>query len=615
MKLQPRQQVLDIWKATARTSYQEDKWLWGGRHGSNSISDAEQLLCILTPATEVSEFKIDRPDQTSDDVLQSLATLGDSVAIPRLLVRVLTEYMQRYSTDDGTPIFAGDSYFQPPDGQGELNDASRALEVVDSFSASVTLSLATIGFVRVFREIITRAEIRAEVNALEALASRRLSAAMVGLLRSFTISVFDANSPDGVALCRTANQNGLPVRRIIADLRGELREINARLRDVTLGVGAEIAEELENPNRLFECGWSWGIVRGATQITTSEEVGSQREGYAYPAPYLYFTVVALDGIEALFSPRTRLLGLLNDEQTRLSNALQLRWDLTQQYWQTIATFGTGRWPLEDIPWRTVDRLESDYFSLLVTSIAVQDMTQRRAPDSVLNRVSQVLVELSHRGRITRRAFENNDSALHLHSPGLRMDLLGATDDGDFRLGWAVSDFSPLLLKRTVRIAGLMRDTELRSPLLELADSVWEHLLRRRISEEPGLNLWDQPSNEFDQLLPGTDSPSWYYTRRVMECLVTAANDVVRSAPLNNERLSELVDALVSEAEYRFDQELLRGSTEAGPAMRATLEGVRATLRRVRDIIETYPGTAQALASEVLRDLDRLAAARSEHGGP
>jgi hypothetical protein len=615
MKLQPRQQVLEIWEATARSSFQEDKWLWGGRHGSNSISDAEQLLCILTPATEVPAFKLDKPDETSDDVLRSLTALGDSVEIPKLLVRVLTEYMERYSAEDGTPIFAGDSYFQPPDGRGELSDASRALEVVDSFSASVTLSLATIGFVRVFKTIITREEIRSQVDALEALASRRLSAAMVGLLRSFTISVFDAYSPDGEALCRTANQSGLPVRRIAEDLRRELRDINARLRDITLGVGTSVSADLENPNRLFECGWSWGIVRGAPQVKTTEDVGLQREGYAQPAPYLYFTVVALDGIEALFSPRTRLLGLLNEEQDRLAQALLIRWELTQSYWQTIATFGIGRWPLEDIPWRTTDLLESDYFTLLVSSIAVQDLIRQRASDRTLNRVGQVLIELANRARITRRAFESNDPAMHLHAPGLRMDLLGTTDDGDFRLGWAVSDFSPLLLKRTVRMVGLMRDTELRGQLLNLADSVWEHLLDRRIIGQPGLDLWDQPGNVFNQIPRGTDSPSWYYTRRVVECLVTAA-DVVSSPPIRNEQLGELVEALLSEADYRFDRELLRGSTEAGPAMRSKLDSVRANLRRASEIKAVYPGTAYTLAGDVLRELDQLSAARSDHtGGP
>ncbi len=56
-------------------------------------------------------------------------------------------------------------------------------------------------------------------------------------------------------------------------------------------------------------------------------------------PYLYFTVVALDGIQDLFSERTRILGLLDEEQQRLARALQLRLDLTRQFWAKIATFG------------------------------------------------------------------------------------------------------------------------------------------------------------------------------------------------------------------------------------------------------------------------------------
>src|SRR4030095_142935 len=127
---------------------------------------------------------------------------------------------------------------------------------------------------------------------------------------------------------------------------------------------------------------------------------------------------------------------------------------------TIATFGAGRWPLEDIPWRTTDQIESDYFSLLVTSIVAQDLVRRRASDASRSRAGRVLDELANRSRITRRPFERNDPALPLHSPGYRIDLEG-DDDADLGLGWIVSDFSPLLLKRTVRIAGLMRDTELR----------------------------------------------------------------------------------------------------------------------------------------------------------
>ena len=36
-----------------------------------------------------------------------------------------------------------------------------------------------------------------------------------------------------------------------------------------------------------------------------------------------------------------ILGLLNEEQQRLSRALQLRWELTRSYWATMATFGDG----------------------------------------------------------------------------------------------------------------------------------------------------------------------------------------------------------------------------------------------------------------------------------
>lgn len=612
MRLQPRQQILEIWQATARTSYPENKWVLGGRDSSNSISDAEQLLCILLPAAEVPMFRLDRPDETGEDVLTAVALFGDSVEVPRMLIRVLTEYMERYQDENGTPLFAGEGYFQPPPGQQAIDDPLRRLDVVDSYSTSVALTLATIGFVRVFKESVRRDDVRREVERLEVLASRRLSAAMVGLLRSFTVNVFDAYSEEGRALCRTANQSGLPERQVIEEIRQELREINARLRDVTIGSGAGTAEDLDNPNRLFECGWSWGVVRNAPEILTREEVGKQPEGVALAAPYLYFTVVALDAIAALFSERTRLLGLLNEPQTRLAQALQVRWELTQSYWSKIATFGSGRWPLEDIPWRTTDRVESDYFSLLVSSIVVQDLVRRRAPDADLSRVGQVLGELANRARITRRPFQRRDPAISLHAPGVRIDLLGM-DISDVLLSWTVTDFSPLLLKRTMRIAGLMRDTALRSDLLQLADNVWDHLEQRRILQEPGINLWDRPDQVFDLPAPEVDGPSWYYSRRVVECLVTAS-EVVTSPPLRNQRLADLAADLLSEADHRFDQELLRGSTEAGPAMRGALQGARATLQRARSIIDAYPGSAFVLISEVLRDLDRLDAARSDLAG-
>ncbi|MBX6355187.1 MAG: hypothetical protein IRZ05_04930 [Micromonosporaceae bacterium] len=610
MKIQPRQQLLEIWRATTRTSIQNGEWQWGGRDRSNSISDAEQLLCLLAPATEVAAFRLDRPDQTAEDVLGALRDFGDSVEIPRRIVRLLTEYMQRYTDESGTPVFSGGSYFVAPDPARPPTKEQLALDMVDSFSASVTLTLATIGFVRVFRTVVRRDDILAELAALESMASTRLTAAIIGLLRSFSIFVFDADSDEGRRLCRTVNQAGLPERRVLDELRESLREIRAGLRDVTIGVRR--VEGLENPNRLFECGWSWGITKGAPQVETVEKIGEQREGVAQAAPYLYFTVLALDGIEDLFSERTRILGLLNDEQVRLSRLLQQRWDLTQQYWSTIASFGTGRWPLEDLPWQTTDGRESDYFSLLVTSVMVQDLPGRRASTADLGRVGLVLNELANRARITRRPFEK-DPAVAMHSPGVAFELEGTEELGGPRLSWRASDFAPLLLRRATRIASLLPDTEARSRLLGLADQIWDHLVSRRIREGTARDLWDQPSGAFAGVAEHYQQASWYYTSRVVQCLVTAAN-IVGNRPLPSELLSGIAKDLLSEAEHLFDQELLGGSTEAGPAMRGTLQEIQTNLRRARTIISDRPGSAMVRVTEALLVLDRLAAAREDMGG-
>ncbi|MGY0501146.1 hypothetical protein ACWZHB_21905 [Nocardia sp. FBN12] len=44
MRMRPRQQLLDLWRAHLRTSFRDGRWVWGGRDGRNSISEAEHLL-------------------------------------------------------------------------------------------------------------------------------------------------------------------------------------------------------------------------------------------------------------------------------------------------------------------------------------------------------------------------------------------------------------------------------------------------------------------------------------------------------------------------------------------------------------------------------------------
>jgi hypothetical protein len=152
MRIQPRQQLLEIWRATARASYPlvdgRHQWHWGGREESNSISDADQLLCIMFPATEIARFRLASPNETEDDVLRALAPLGGAIEIPLVMISVLTDYLMRYSDADGSPIFSGGSLFAPVDNAENPTWEQRELDVVESYAASISLMLATLGFVK-----------------------------------------------------------------------------------------------------------------------------------------------------------------------------------------------------------------------------------------------------------------------------------------------------------------------------------------------------------------------------------------------------------------------------------------------------------------------------------
>jgi hypothetical protein len=337
-----------------------------------------------------------------------------------------------------------------------------------------------------------------------------------------------------------------------------------------------------------------------------DSAGVQRDGYALDSPYLYFTVVALDAIAELFSERTRRLGLLNDDQQKLASTLRLRFDLVQQYWATIASFGVGRWPLEDIPWRTIDEKESDYYSLLVTSIAARDLAVRRDTDADLSRLGRVLIELANRGRITRRAFEG-DPAIGLHEPGVAIDLEGTEAMGP-PLTWVASDYAALLLKRVIFVASQINDIEMRGELLALADSVWDHIAERRISDGAGARLWDQPKGVYRPVSRVFEQPSWHHTVRVVESLVFAAT-MAGSDPLRSEPLALLAKDLVAEAEHLLDRELLEGSAQSGRALRDKIEEARQRVVRSREIMADRPGSAVSLLLSVLRELDDLEAAR------
>ena len=630
MEIQPRRDILELWRAAIDYCYRDRKWTWGGQVERNSVSDAEQLLTILYPTTIIGSLAVASVDQTADDVLEYLRSLGNAVDIPQRLVEFIGDYMRTYQVD-GTPDFSGGAYFQPEDGEAaKVSPAQQNLDVVDSYSMSLTLCLSTLEFLRVYqRGGRLPARIREQVEELEKLCSKRLTAAMVGLLRSFTVNTFDPSDPPGQTMCTMVNQTGMATEIVVRDLLEELADIRASIaQEVVLGVG-QVADELENRGRLFECGWSWSVIDGAPPVelrtdTTIEqqpgaseslealtEIGQQPAGVAEARPYLYFTVAALDGIADLFSERTRLAGLLNVTQQRLARALQLRWDLTQQFWAKIATFGAGRWPIEDLPWITTDGRESDYYSVLLTSIVIEQAGVGKLASADAGQIGRLLERLAERGRITYRP-TTDDPAVAMHVPGVRLRLIGSekVDEGP-RLLWTVPSYSSLVLKRLLRVSELLDDNAARVRTLDLADQIWGHLERRRITAPGGRGLWDEPAQVFTAL-PSTSGghPSWHQTERVMEALVAAAN-VTQSQPTATSGLEASARQLLAEAEHLFDQERLRGTDDTGAQMRESFQVVGAKLRRARELLRARPGTASMLAGDVLRELDSIDAARQD----
>ncbi|WP_141582879.1 SCO2524 family protein [Actinomadura sp. WMMA1423] len=607
MRIQPREELLNLWRSVVKVSLDGDKWQWGGRYERNSISDAEQLLCIIYPATVLPYFRLDQPDETADDILEVLRPLGDELDIPQRLIELLIEHIEYYTDSDG-PSFAGGSYFKGATDGADPTPEQMQVDVVDSFSMAVSLMLSTLSLVRGVGNTVMNPEVERRLRHLERIANVRLTAAMVGLLRSFVINVFTPDSNEGQALLGTVNRTNRSNRQVAEELRSSLQEIRASLGDVTFGFRQQRATELiENRNRLFEIGWTWGIAEDAPEVEIAPSVTNQRSGVAESAPFLYFTVNALDGIADLFSGRTTVLGLLNEEQQRLAGALKLRWELTQRYWGTIATFGDSRrWPLEDLPWRTTDDRESDHFSLLIISLVLQDQEVRGTSTMELPRLAEILMKLGERGRVTSRA-TRDDAAVRYHTPGTEIQLGGSGGDGP-DLIWRLNDFSPLLLKDVLRLAKLSRDADLREDLVQAADEIWDHIFRRRIQHSINAGLWDDAANVFEALKKHNDRPSWYYTERIVECIVMAIN-LIRDPLPRSSSIHAYARGILSETDNLFDLELLEANVVDRGALRAQLEEARLNLNHAHEIASLRPATAVGIAMEILRMLEKVGVAR------
>ncbi|MFB7720528.1 SCO2524 family protein [Nocardia sp. NPDC056100] len=611
MRIRPRQQLLDLWRSHLETSYRDGVWVWGGRDGSNSICDAEQLMCLLYPATELSSFALD-PERiaTADDVAAVVSVLGEDLRIGEFLVEVIEQFFDRYTDAEGEPIFAGGSYFRDV-GQGAPTEEQRALDVVDSYSMSLSLCIAVLRFVRGLQRYLG-GEVRLQagrldkrIDALTPRVQSRLTAAMMGLIRSFVIHTPHFSSPAGQEILTLVNQTGSAFKDVITDFSGTLERIRVQARNDIRSLRTPDTD-LRDDNLLFECGWSWSIDgKSAPRGELDTRIASQ-PGVAVSEPYLYFTLVALDGVKDLYSQRTQEPDLLEGEQLALAESLKRRAELTQRYWSTISRFGTGRWPLEDLPWRTSDGKQSDYYSLVVTSFLIQDMLDRESTTD-LPRTVAVLTQLAQRARITNREIPE-DPAATLHYPGITLTLKGSQDVGDGpMMGYHVADFTTLLLKRCLQAARLARDVETREQLLDLAASAMEHMQERSVTRGRSSGLWDNLAPTDHAAEP---APSWFLTERMMESLVVAHNTFSRP-PVATASMVNSATGRISEADHLLNQEFLEIGDTAYSPRRKELEAIEQSLDRARAIAAKRPHTAESLAADALLRLNALAYARED----
>ncbi|MET9046623.1 MULTISPECIES: SCO2524 family protein [unclassified Streptomyces] len=606
MQIKPRQHLLDIWQAVARNSFDGGEWAWGKRGGESSVSDAERLLCLLYPATEIPAFRLDDPDTTQDDVQKVLRKAGGRLEVPAKLVLAAAQFMRMHTGEDKRPTFAGGSYFVSADKDRDLTEEQRELGVVDSYSMSITLCLATLGFLKVYESKTRRSDVLETIQELRVATSNRLTAAMVSLLRSFTVNAFDTDSSQGRTLCELLGQGRLSQRHVLQKFQRRFRPLRAAIVE-SFVLGVDVQEGLKDENQLFECGWGWSIVKDAPEVETDEEIGPQPAGVANQVPYLYFTVVALDGIQDLFSDRTLTLGLLNSEQQKLAEALRLRWEITQQFWSGIARFDSDRWPLEDIPWRTTgQKLESEYFSLSVAAILVHDLMRRRATDDDLTRTVSVMERLAERGRVTSR-MTRDDPMVQLHNPGVTLPLQGSEAVGP-PMQWIMTDFSAQLLKRTIQLCTLSRNLASHDRLLRLAEDIFGHVWLRRIRDGEGAGLWDNVHAAYPES-PVSEGPvSWSITERVTEVMVQV-HQMYHQPPIRSLELTQLARALLSESAHLLGNEQMEPAPASEGNRGMELRGIEVKLRRARDLVDDQPGTACALTLDVLGQLDALARAR------
>ena len=194
--------------------------------------------------------------------------------------------------------------------------------------------------------------------------------------------------------------------------------------------------------------------------------------------------------------------------------------------RTIATFGDGRWPLEDIPWRTTDGRSPTTTACWSPRWSSRTWSDSRGGRRRPRPGRPGAEELADRGRITRRPLAGRPGACAALPRASRSTLQRQRA----RSGPALR----LVGHRLRRRCCCKRTIGLAVHRAEHASCASELLAARRRGLGPpaasaGIGRLggracgtSRRSLHRDRGL-ATSDPSWYYTERVVECLVSAAS--------------------------------------------------------------------------------------------
>ena len=591
----------------------------------SSILEAELLEVLLIPQDAIPAFSLTRKTQVEDDSLGSIlngafapkseiSQIAPGVlsrSVSQAILDLLREFVERNSVrrDDGTiqHLFNAGSY-----GTGVDGEADFPWPVVDSYSMSVSVCLQGMNLLTAWLDRLEGKGSQAQLEAggiqeVRELLSDRLTAAMVGLCRSFAVFTYEGGEEEWL------QTNGY----LWPEGDEQLEDIRRRFRGLT--------ETVE-----FEIGFTWGPTSPGQWEDEYEALSPRDQGapVALSAPYFYFTVLAIEACRDIANVQATGAHILSSEQTFLASRLAFLSEMTSRFWGTLAFLEDedGAWQISDLPWKAGND-SSDYWTLYLLGMVVgSDIGFISLPNEEAQlRFVSLINELAQRGRLTRRLHPpyseeegvNQDIAIQMHRPPGKQFYLRADDPEQTVVAtWNTYDFAPRSMKLAAQVFRLTRWSSVRERASDLVTAIWkEHVERRRVSSsDRHESAWDDVRNAFSVEIPserddladeaGLGVASWYFTERVVEALVQtylAATTVHASPEARNLAISS-IEELRSRLRQP-DVQLHAGSDSSGGSNQ--VEVWKSSLEKAESLIDSSPSLALALATQVASELANL----------